>query len=114
MGITWSFYGWAVIVVCWVALNDLNNSNIIEVAEYAVVNQLVKEPAFKWWASQVICHHNCIVSKVKTCYWHMTHKFGIRVPHSIEEALQYDAEDGTNYWRCAIKKVMSKVKEVAW
>ncbi len=29
-----------------VALKDLKNSNIIEVAEYAVVDQLVKEPTF--------------------------------------------------------------------
>ena len=43
----------------------------------------------------------------------MTHKFGIRLPHSVEEALRIDAETKTDYWRCALNKEMSRVK-VAW
>ena len=33
---------------------DLKASNPVEVAEYAVANRLVKEPAFKWWVPHVI------------------------------------------------------------
>jgi hypothetical protein len=28
---------------------DLKASNLIEVAEYAVTNRIVEEPAFRWW-----------------------------------------------------------------
>jgi hypothetical protein len=41
-------------VVWWENLKDLKASNPVEVAEYAVVNQLVKEPAFKWWVPHML------------------------------------------------------------
>ena len=37
------------------------------------------------------------------------HKFGIRVPKSVPEALQIDEDTGTTYWWDAIKKEMDKV-----
>ena len=30
-------------------LKDLKESNPVEVAEYAVANRIVEEPAFAWW-----------------------------------------------------------------
>ena len=33
----------------WIPLKDLKASNPIEVAEYAVANQIEDEPAFCWW-----------------------------------------------------------------
>lgn len=41
------------------------------------------------------------------------HKFGVRLPHCVEEALQFDKESGTDLWTRAINKEMAKVK-VAW
>ena len=52
-------------------------------------------------------------SKAKSRLWKMTHKFGIRLPHTVEEALKIDEETGTDFWRKAIEKEMKKVK-VAW
>ena len=37
-------------------------------------------------------------------YWKQTHKYGIRLPHSVEEALKIDEETGTDFWRKAIEK----------
>ena len=56
---------------------------------------------------------NRIISKVKSRYWKTTHKFGIRLPKTTEEALQIDKIVGTGFWRKAINKEMSKVK-IAW
>ena len=39
----------------------------------------------------------------------MTHKFGLKLPHSVQEALQIDEEMGTDFWRCAIEKEMKNV-----
>jgi ribosomal protein L31E len=97
----------------WVKLKDLKESNPIELAEYAVANRLVEEPAFKWWVPHVLRRRNRIISKVKSRYWRTTHKFGIRLPHSVEEALKIDQQTGTDLWRKAINKEMSKVR-VAW
>jgi hypothetical protein len=42
---------------------------------------------------------NRIISKVKLRYWStMTHKFGIHLLHSVEEALKIDEKTGTDFW----------------
>jgi hypothetical protein len=48
--------------------------------------------------------------KVKCKYWRTTHKYGVRIPKTVDEALRLDAEMGTDFWERAIKKKMTKVK----
>jgi hypothetical protein len=111
--------GWFLLVqwrdgsTSWERLVDLKESNPIEVAEYAVVNRITEEPAFKWWVPHVIKRRNRIISKVKSRYWKTTHKFGIRLPKTVQEALDIDRTTGTDLWRQAINKEMTRVK-VAW
>jgi hypothetical protein len=93
----------------WIDLKELKDSNPIEVAEYAVANKIQEEPDFKWWVSDVLRRRNRIINKVKSRYWKMTHKFGIKVPHSVQEALHFDEESGTTFWTDAIKKELKKV-----
>jgi hypothetical protein len=97
----------------WVSLKKLKDSNPIELAEYAVANQLLQEPAFSWWVKDVLRHRRRIVAKIKNKYWRTSHKFGIRLPKSAEEALRIDKETGTDFWAKAIAKELRKVK-VAW
>ena len=94
----------------WVPLKDLKESNPVELAEYAISNKLLEEPAFAWWAKDVLRRQNRIISKVKSRYWKTSHKFGFKLPHSVEEALMIDEETGTDHWRRAIEKEMSKVR----
>ena len=68
----------------WITLKDLKSSNLVELAEYAAGNRLDMETAFKWWAIDVLRCFNRIIAKVKAKYWRKTHKFGIRVPKSID------------------------------
>lgn len=51
---------------------------------------------------------NHMINKVKKKYWPTTHKFGIRIPKTLAEALQLDAENGNHLWEEAIKKEMSR------
>jgi hypothetical protein len=97
----------------WEKLKDLKASNPVEVAEYAVANRLVEEPAFKWWVPHVLQRRNRIISKVKSRYWQMTHKFGIRLPKTVTEALEIDKATDTDFWRKAVNKEMAKVK-ITW
>jgi hypothetical protein len=94
----------------WLPLKDVKESNPIELAEYAIQNRIDDEPAFKWWVSLVIRKRNRMVNKVKKKYWRTTHKFGIRIPKTVAEALQLDKENGNTYWSDAISKEMSKAK----
>ena len=50
---------------------------------------------------------------MKSRYLRTTHKLGIEVPNTVQEALVIDKEAGTDFWRCAIKMEMRKVW-VAW
>ena len=93
----------------WVDLKYVKDSNPIELAEYAVANRIQEEPAFKWWVSQTLRMRNRIIGKVKSRYWKTSHKYGIRLPHSVQEALRIDKETGTDYWWNAIQKEMKKV-----
>ena len=88
----------------WIYLKDLKESNPIEVAEYAVANCIVEEPAFKWWVSRTVRKLNRVISKLKGNYWRMTHKFVIRLPKYVKEALDIDRITGTYFWRKAINK----------
>ena len=52
----------------------------------------------------------CFIGKVKSRYWKSTHEFGVRLPHSVEEALRLDAESNTTLWHDAIMKEMKHVR----
>ena len=53
-------------------LKNLKASNPIELAEYTIA----------------------ILRKVRSKYWDITHKFGIRLPKTVDEALAIDKETG--------------------
>ncbi|MGH3054233.1 MAG: reverse transcriptase domain-containing protein, partial [Gaiellaceae bacterium] len=93
----------------WEPLRNLKESNPVEVAEFAVANKLASEPAFAWWISDVLRRRDRIISKVRSRYWKRTHKFGIRIPKTVAEALQFDDESGTDLWYKAIQKEMKNV-----
>ena len=108
--------GWVLLVTWkdgtsdWVKLKDLKDSNPIEVAEYAAGNKIVEEPAFAWWVPWTLRKRNIIISKVESKYWKRTHKFGIRLPKTVEQALAFVLEDGTDFWKTAIGKEMKNVR----
>ena len=93
----------------WVALKDLKESNPVELAEYAIGNGIANEPAFNWWVSYVIRKRERIISKLKSKYWRTTHKYGIRIPKDVKEAMQLDEANGNTFWQDAIRKEMEKV-----
>ena len=91
--------GWQLLVewkdgtTTWVPLKDMKESYPVQLAEYAVANKIAEEPAFAWWIRSVLRKRDRIIAKVKSRYWRRTHKYGIRLPHNIEEAFQIDEEN---------------------
>jgi hypothetical protein len=82
----------------WENLKDLKESFPVQVAEFAHTNNLQDLPAFRWW---VPCTLKCrvhMIKAVKTRDIKWTHKYGIRLPKSVEEAYKIDNETGTDYW----------------
>jgi hypothetical protein len=73
--------GWKLLITwkdgtsSWIPLKDLKESNPVQVAEYAVANKILEEPAFAWWARHVLRKRDRIIWKVKSRYWGCTHKY---------------------------------------
>jgi hypothetical protein len=93
-------------------LKDFKDAYPVQIAEYAAANRIANEPAFHCWVHTVQQKRYCTVAKVKR-YWQTTHKFSIRVSKTVKEALAIDEETGTDFWRKALGKEMTKVN-VAW
>lgn len=108
--------GWQLLVewkdgsMDWVKLSALKESYPVQLAEYAVANGIEHEPAFNWWVPKTLRRRDRIINKVKSKYWRTTHKFGIRIPKTVEEAYEIDRVTGTDYWRKAIEKEMVNVR----
>lgn len=106
----------------WIDLKDLKQSFPIEVAEYAIANHIDDEPAFKWWVRDALRQRDRMIAKVERSsttkskgkptkkYWRETHKFGIEIPKTVEQALAIDRKTGTTHWQEAINKEMTNVK----
>jgi len=76
-------------------------------AKYAMANGLEDEPAFAWWVPHTIKKEKRLLKAMKSRYSQRTHKFGIYVPKTIEDALEIDRQTKTTYWRDSIHKEMS-------
>ena len=107
--------GWEILIkwkdgsTNWVALKDAKESYPVQVAEFALSNQIAEEPAFAWWVPFVMKKRNHILAKVKSKYWLRSHKFRIRIPKSLEEAKKVDSQNGNTIWWDTVCKEMRNV-----
>ena len=80
--------GWKILVewkndsVDWVPLKDLNQSNSVELAEYAMANEISDEPDFSWLVKDNLSCRYRIISRIKSKYCCTSYKFGIRTPQN--------------------------------
>ncbi len=75
-----------------------------------MANRIDDKAAFAWWVQDVLKKRDRIIAKVKSKYWQRTHKFGIKIPKTVQEALQFDKENGNHLWWEAICKEMRNVR----
>jgi len=90
----------------WTNLAHLKESHPIEVAEFAKIIGIDHEPAFNWWVPHIPKKRDRIISLVKK----RTHKFGIKVPKTIKEALELHRKNGNTLWADAIAKEMKDIR----
>ena len=108
--------GWEVLVqwkdksTTWHKLKDIKDSYPVELAEYAVENGISHTPAFAWWVPHTLRKRDRIIAKIKSKYWVRTHKYGIRIPKSVEEAIEIDRENGNTLWWDALMLEMENIR----
>ena len=94
----------------WSKMKDVKDSYPVQLAEFAIENKINEEPAFAWWVPFVIKKKARIISKIKSKYWLRTHKYGIRIPKSVKEAIELDSENGNTLWWDALMAEMKNVR----
>ena len=103
----WEFYvRWKDGSSDWITMKDLKDSYPVPLADFAVANDLQNKAVFAWWVPYTLRKRKAIIAKVKSKYWQRTHKYGIRIPKSVKEAKQIDAENGDTMWQDAIAMEM--------
>ena len=93
----------------WMPLVDIKETIPVDVAEYAKANRLDKEPAFAWWVPHTLKKRDQIISAVHKRVRLPSTKYGIRVPQSTRQALEFDRINGDSVWQDAINKEMRNV-----
>ena len=93
----------------WVKLKELKESNPYATAQYAKAQDIDREPAFIWWVKWTLRKGDGIVAAVNRRVQRATHKYGIKVPRTVDEALKLDKENKNDLWEKAIKKEMANV-----
>ena len=89
-----------------VDLKTLKSSYPIELSKYATDHGLASDKQFSW-CTHVLRkerHFKKIKSRI-----HRRYKFGVQIPRNVEEALRFDEESNTTYWRDALNKEMETV-----
>ena len=94
----------------WNQVKDVKEAYPVQLSEYAVQNRVSEQPAFAWWIKYVLKKSYCIVSKTASKYWQKTHKYGVRIPKLVKEALQIDKANGDTKWWDAIVQDMGNVR----
>ena len=84
----------------------MKNSYPVKMAEYAVHQRITGDPAFAWWIQHVLTNHNHTIGNMKSNYWVQTHLFGIKTPKAVQEANEFEEENGNTLWWDAILKKM--------
>src|SRR6056300_517798 len=92
-----------------ISLCDMKECFPIETAEYAISHGLQHEAAFAWWLPTVLQKRDRYLKKVKTKYWERTHKYGVKIPHSIKQAIKIDTENGNTLWQDSTGEVSKLV-----
>ena len=106
----WLCARWKDGTTSWERLSDMKESYMLQIAEYATAHNIQEEPAFAWWVPFALKKRDRIIAAVNKRFVKRSHKYGIRVPSSVEEAIQIDNENKNTLWQDAIEKEMRNVR----
>ena len=68
----------------WNTLKNVKYLYPVHMAELALENRISEEPEFAWWVKYVLKKRYQMISKTQR-FWVKTHKYGIRVPNTVNE-----------------------------
>ena len=78
-------------------------------AEYNASRNIKREPVFCWCIPYTLRKRDAIISSARARVAKTTHKYGIRVPSTIEEAIVIDEKNGNTLWQDSIDLDMNTI-----
>ena len=81
-------------------------------SKYVVHLRIAGNRVFAWWIRHVLEKHNRIIGKTNSKYWVRTHKFGVKIPKSVQVAKACDEENDNTLWWDAICKEMKNIRPI--
>jgi hypothetical protein len=100
---------WADESESWIPLKDMKESHPIETAEFAKARSIADESAFAWWVPYTLRKRDIILSKINARIRKTTHKYGIEIPTSVDNAMEIDRSNNNTFWKDALAKEMTEV-----
>ena len=94
----------------WIPLSVMKKYKPVEVAEFAVARGVDHEPSFRWWVPYTLRCRDFIIAGFKSRVKRVTHKYGVELTHSVQEAYDLDEKNGNTLWRDALNREMEKLK----
>ena len=85
----------------------------VQTAEFAVVQGIDHDPTFNWWVKHVLKKRERILASIRkqqATYLKKSHKFGIELPKTVEQALALDAKNDNTLSAEAISKELENVR----
>lgn len=102
---------WVDGLTSWLPLKEIKETNAVDTAQYAIHNRINEEPAFEWWAKEVIKRRKRLIKMSQSRHTKQSgYKFGIRIPRNTAEALAIDRDNNCKDWYNAIMKQMENVR----
>lgn len=93
----------------WVPLKVMKEHFPVQVAEFAVAREIEDEPTFAYWVPYTLRKRDRVIAAAIARMKKSTHKYGIEVPTSVEDAKRIDTMNGYTLWADALDLKMSNV-----
>ena len=91
----------------WIPLDEIKESNTIEVAEAAIAFKNDREPTFSWWVQKFINTRDRIIGKLHVARCRKGKiKLGIYIPGTAKETVSLDKANRNTLWQYSIKPEM--------
>ena len=81
----------------WEKLSKLKECHPVHRTEVAIAQGIDHESTFNWWVKHVVKKRDRIIAKIRrqqTRYLKRSHKFGVELPKTVDQAYALDAKNG--------------------
>ena len=112
--------GWKLLVLWnngteqWILLSVMKNSKPVDVADFSVSRGFYRDPAFSWWFPYNLRRRDRIIVGVNSHVKRVTHKYGVELPRTVQEAYAFDENNGNTFWHDALNMEMDNLEVSFW